>query len=1229
MAHQLRVLGSPEVVDGDGKQLPLALGKPLALLVFVALHSSPVTRDDLADLLWPEADRKKGRHSVRQALWVLRNAFEEDLFESHDPLVLKAGAMVTDLSRFSEALAAGRVEEARSLWRGPVLENFLLAGVRNWNQWTEELRTEVELRFYRALLQHAESLKAQGNADEAVSALDQAVTVAPLAEAPHVARIELLLDLLRPDAAREAIADALTNLGDHLDSAGHLVALEERLDRVIQEQRSRVGTGEGFPMEFVGRSGQLAGLHSLWREVLQGRTRVTVITGPSGIGKTRLAQELLSYVAGEEVRSVAVKGTRAETKLRWGAASDFVRQLLRLPGSAGISPASDGLLRAMLPSMGRNSIDLQSVNGVSPAAMIDAVSDLLESVTFEAPLVALIDDFQWLDPESRTLFMGLANRSREIRVILLILGRSELASRHWEEVETALVAEAGARRFLLGPLLEEEVGELLALGAAFQSPEEAGRIVAKVFQASAGNPLFIREILKELHEKGILRREEPGWVFDTSEIPEELELPENIRLLLGERLNRLSEPAASLAAILAGKGGRSSSETLQKDTQLPPKVFTQAVAELLERGVIDWVDGTSLDFVHDALRDAAATHLAGSVPGPPPRGSLFSRNRGAFALAVGVFLALPTGILWGRGAIRWGAEPDPPPYGGGTLIFQQGENPPRALRILKGPMEEVERAQLDPPAPAGTRLTFRDPGGGYLWFGADDPEEGPDLVRILHDGTRIPFFPGPGDESLLDISPEGTRVLFTSENVGKERFSHSLYWADLGPNPSKHLIFEGVGPLSLGRWSPDGQTVAFSLTAASDSLAFYSLAGERIWAHAFGEIYALDWCGGSLLLSAAPEGIPYLFKVDLASEEVTALAALSLGRGLTCSPDGTAAVLVDVIDRRPAFILRNLHTGEVFPFPAIDVQDAAPYWMPDAVTPVPVRVRADEDTVRMEWAETRSLAAYALYRDGTRSSEAIWWESLDPDIANFNPHQQLTGNQAGVARVLARSGLSLRDTVVVIVADRGTEGTTALLRERWERLDTALWTAFGSHPPVVRDFGGERVLQLLGDEKYSDGVIYKGPVPLNQGLTVELEFKMRVDRDVHQNLGLCLSDSDPRDLHLESGAIPGTGEVLCARYPAREFEKMDLSELYLQITPGVESRVRVPEALPTTGWTHLAIQVRADGECSLVVNRERVATSPILLPITPMNRWTVIVEGDAVETEVFIRDLNIWREVRY
>ena len=146
---------------------------------------------------------------------------------------------------------------------------------------------------------------------------------------------------------------------------------------------------------------------------------------------------------------------------------------------------------------------------------------------------------------------------------------------------------------------------------------------------------------------------------------------------------------------------------------------------------------------------------------------------------------------------------------------------------------------------------------------------------------------------------------------------------------------------------------------------------------------------------------------------------------------------------------------------------------------------------------------------------------------------------------------------------------------------------------------------------------------------MEFEFKMEIDRNVHKRVSLCLADFDPALFDRGQGSIPRMGDQACFSYPSRDLDKSDLSNLLLFVTPGVETRADLPDALPTSDWIHAAVQVRADGETSLVINRERVATSKVLLPTTPLHQWNLIVDGDAVGTRLFIRSLNIWPEVRY
>jgi hypothetical protein len=1083
----------------------------------------------------------------------------------------------------------------------------------------------METRFSKALLDHARSLAKGGEAEAAVAALDLAVKVRPAAEAPHLARVELLLDLLRIDAAKEAVSDAHRDLGEAWESRGRLAALEERLEEIVLEQRSRVAEGDSFPMEFVGRSRELAELHGLWRDAERGLTRVAVITGPSGIGKTRLAQELISHVSNREARSLALKGTRAETTLRWGAASDLVRQLLRLPGSAGISSASDSLLRAMLPSMGTDAVDPQTVNGVSPAAILDAAIDLLEAVSFESPLLIMADDFQWMDRDSRTLFLGLANRCRELRMLLVILGRSGLSSHHWDHLEASLVAESGAPRFLLKPLIQEEVGELLALGAAFANTGHAAAVVAGIHRASAGNPLFIREILKEMREQGILAREGPGWVFRTPRLPAGYALPENIRQLLQERLDRLSEPGATLAAALARENRKTSSETLQRLTQLPSAVFTEAVAELLERGVVEWVNGSSLDFVHDLLRDTATSHLSGSLPGRPPKQRWLSRNRALPALAAGIILALPLGILWGNGGLTGGDASESNRYGGGTIVFRGHGIDPLVLQVSPSAPEEWPVGTFDLPPHRGTLHIYPAPGGGYLWFGIRDNPEGPDITRIFRDGSELPLFPEKGDQTFKDLSPDGSRILFVSENVGAEPFSHSLFqgWLDTG---HKERIYRGHGHVSGVRYSRDGDLVAFSASAIRDTLIVSSLHGERVGTALLGTTFGTTWCGESLLASSALGDESYLLRFEIPTMTMDTLAQVEFGTQATCSPDGTAVAYMGVLDRRMVPMILELGSGRVFTLPQVEGQVYGPRWFSAIPSPIPSRIQAEADTIRIARGEERTLEASVRYTDGSESRTGIRWESLNPGVATVGPYRELTGNGAGHTMVLARWGYSLADTVIVEVEDIGVQWE--MMTEDFEDPSLPQWLPIGSHPPEVDRSMGEPVLRFRGDEKYLDGLMLSSPLSLAHGVTIEMEFRLVVTRDVHQNFGFCIQDVDASRSNLETGVL-AFGSGACVHYPAQEFQKLDPAQVAVITSPGPLKLARVPEALPSEDWVHIALQVRADGDVSLVVDRQRVASAPVTLQALPAKDWYLVIQGDALGTELYVRNLSIWPGERY
>lgn len=1226
MAYHLKVLGVPELFRPDGSPVPLSMGKPLAALVLIACRNDGVSRDMLASLLWPDAPRDNGRHSVRQALWVVRNAVGDDLFQEGDPIRLRENSLETDLADFREALARGDVLRARELWDGPFLEHFVLPGLREWEHWMEDVRSDLERRYQEALLQKAREEAREGHIDAALGLTEEAIGVNSAAATAHHLRVKLLLDSVELDAAREALADAHRAVGDEPPVLERLRDLESRMEEIAREQRAHLQETEGFPLEFVGRSRELAELRRLWEDARSGRSRVALITGPAGIGKTRMAREFQSSLHGGDARVVAVRGSRTEMKLKGGVAAELVRQLLALPGSAGISMASDSLLRSMLPSLSRGDARPEVLNEVSPAALLDAVSDLLAAVAFESPLVLHLDDLQWADAESRILLLSLMRRVRDLPILFLAVGRKDLSSQHWQDVAGTLRREADTQDFLLSPLTGTEVEELLGLVADFSDPDEARRVARRIHDVSGGNPLFVREILGDFHDRGILRKEDGIWILDSRDLPLEFPLPDNIRGLLQERLHRLSLDAALLARILAQEGREQSVELLRRRSGLERDRFSHALAELFQREVVEWAGDTGLDFTHSLLGEVVRTHLPPLRNASPDAFRRFKEHPALAAVILLAVLAVPVSFLLGALIQREDGPPPPLAFGGGRIIF--AGSPALVMAVENSPPEEWRVREAGLPVPPGAQTVFSGPDGEVLWLGAANHSHfGPDIVRILEDGTTVPVAAGPGDQHPLDVSPDGTRLLYASERRDTERFAEDLLVVPLEGGGPERLLMRAGTDVKAGAWSPDGDLIAVSLAAAEDTLLFLSLQGRRVASRPLGEIRRLAWCDSALMVIAYEEEELRIVRLSGPKGKPEILDTVPGAFGSTCSPDGTGFLQPGIRDGRPALLLRDLETGRIHRLRTHSLVHPSPRWLPPHLPPIPTDLEMSVDSVTLAWGEKRTVSANLRLSDGTLTSEGIRWESLDHAVATVDGGGRVTANGEGATLAVAAWGYSFRDTIRVRVLDTG-EGGAAFYRDRFLRLDTVAWQLLGSPRPVVARRDGEPVLLLRGDEKYMDGLVLRRPLPLEQGITLEAEFRVPFTGHAHQNFEMCVSDMEVESIDPEVGSPGRKGEGVCFLFPARSFEKFDPREATLNIA-AVEKRVRVPDAFSPDEWTHVAVQIRPDGQTTLVVNGEIVATAPVRLRTEPRWRWHFTVHGDAVDTEVLVREVTIWKEVRY
>ena len=338
-----------------------------------------------------------------------------------------------------------------------------------------------------------------------------------------------------------------------------------------------------------------------------GACHLFTVFGPAGIGKSRLVREFVSTV-GSDARVLSGRCLSYGDGITFWPVTEMAIQAAGIAEDDPPERAREALhtMLADAPEGEVVAAHLARLIGLDAGGPVEApwaVRRFFEATARAQPLVAVFDDIHWAEPTLLDVIEHIADRSRDVPIVLLCMARPELLDgrQGWG---------GGMRNVTsvhLEPLSELEADALIEnlLGHPALTQEIRERIRA----AAQGNPLFVEEMLAMLLDDSVLVLKEGEWVaaVDLTSV----HVPPAISALLAARLDRLSndERVVLEAASVTGEVFERSAVRELVPEAIAPNVDTH-LGTLLRRDLIrpsasDIGGEESFRFRHILLRDAA------------------------------------------------------------------------------------------------------------------------------------------------------------------------------------------------------------------------------------------------------------------------------------------------------------------------------------------------------------------------------------------------------------------------------------------------------------------------------------------------------------------------------------------------------------------------------------------------------------------------------------------------
>jgi DNA-binding SARP family transcriptional activator len=613
------LLGPFNVVRG-GSEMPVALRrKTRDLLAYLAATNQAASRQTLVDLFCH--DTADPQRALRSILSRIRRRLGPEVILSEG-----GGIQVNPQIGWVDCLAFAAIVEgdldgrsletltgAIDLYRGDFLADSTQGSSPEFELWLLNERARYRRLYERGLAALVARLIIQGDLEAAVRRTQALIGSNPLLEEAHARLIWLYGRTNQREAALAQYEQCRAILQSELavEPGPELRVLRDEI--VAGKLSLSPAISAAMPLDagvqpagdFVGRAAEMTRLQQAWAAVQPGHSLVVVLAAEAGLGKTSLVREFARTLP--DVRFLTgncYESARTLTFAPWLELLEAQAAQLQPAGLAQLSSLATDYLTRLLPTLARR---LNQKPPPAPPAtggelhrLFTAVSELLLELPGTPPLLIFLDDLQWADEASLQLFHFLSRRSPPGKVLFIGAFRPEEAG---DSPSLQLLVSDLQRhspvQLPLESLMPAAVTRLIAqIWPALPESEQAHAAEA-LCQATGGNPLFIREIVREL--------------APAKELPAALPVPQSLSELIQRRLARLPGSGRQVVEALAVLAAPVTPAQAQQASGRSEEETVAAIDLALRLSLLQprfELTPVRYDFGHDLLRQAVSGQLS-------------------------------------------------------------------------------------------------------------------------------------------------------------------------------------------------------------------------------------------------------------------------------------------------------------------------------------------------------------------------------------------------------------------------------------------------------------------------------------------------------------------------------------------------------------------------------------------------------------------------------------------